>query len=323
MNNISRFSRAFIALPFIAALALAGCDKAPQQQQQTTATAYQQGASDTGTGGTGFDSQPSDAPLINVDAVKQALSQVQANNSQDWLQAFEKRVNEIYEGQGVVSIDAKTDAANNLQIVGYVAQSGQQDAPQGFQQGVDQELFSIQQTSAVANNDAPYQMQYYTYGGSVGYYSGYYHNPFLTGWMVNTLIYGHPWGGYYTSPARLVVIHDYRTTYRTTPAFVSQRTATHSYYNSSFHGAPVTVRPGMRVGTGAPMSVRPNVSAPHIGTPPAAVAPARNTGPSMFNRPNSAAPAYKPYTPSRPSGGLFNRGTFGGGSRSFSSGRRR
>ncbi|MBU6455063.1 MAG: hypothetical protein KGS72_25050 [Cyanobacteria bacterium REEB67] len=324
--------RSIFALPAVALLSLAllaGCDKKPDQSQHqtTTVAGAPAAAAADGTVGSGFDSRPSDAPRINVQAVQQALNDVQQADPQGWLQDFEKRVNEIYDGQGVVSIDAKQDASNNLQIVGYISQSGQQ----GFQPG-DEQLFSITQTGPANNGTVPYNMQYYTYGGYSAYYTGYYHNPIMTAWMVNTLIYGHPWGGYYTSPSRLVYIHSYQTTYRASPVYVQQRAATHAYITQTYHGAPVTVRPGAAIS-----SVRPGATgaAPVHVTPPAAapvgtsVAPPRGNT-TMFNRPTAApaAPAYKPYSPPASSGGLFNRGTFGGGSRSFSaprmsSGRRR
>jgi hypothetical protein len=336
--------RSIFALPAVALLSLAllgGCDRKPNpgpQQQTTTVAGAQSAAAADGTVGSGFDSRPSDAPRINVQAVQQALSDVQQADPQGWLQDFEKRVNEIYEGQGVVSIDAKQDASNNLQIVGYISQSGQQ----GFQPG-DEQLFTITQTGPANNGTVPYNMQYYTYGGYPAYYTGYYHNPIMTAWMLNTLIYGHPWGGYYTSPSRLVVIHSYQTTYRASPAFVQQRAATHAYVTQTYHGTPVTVRPGAPVGgvrpgagAAAPVHVTPPAAPTHVAPPAAApvgtaVAPPRGNT-TMFNRPAAptaapASPAYKPYSPPAAGGGLFNRGTFGGGTRSFtrpsSSGRRR
>jgi|GEM_PF-4888370 len=309
-------NRKYFAFPLAAAAILSlslltGCNRQPASQttQQTTVAVNQSGISGTGTGtgGTGFDSLPSDAPRINVQLVQQALSQVQQSDPQNWLQDFEKRVNEIYEGDDVVSIDAHTDASNNLQIIGYISRSGQQ----GYHSGDDQ-IFSIAQTGAVTNNDAPYRMTYYTYGGYPAYYSGYYHNPFLTAWIVHSLI--HPWGGYYTAPARVVVIHSYRSSFRATPAYVQQRAATQHYYSQTYHGAPVTVRPGM-----TPHTVKPGV-APATVTPGKAVAPT-----TTFNRPNTAPPtsvtpsktAAPTKTFNRPAqslqerpGGLFNKSTF-------------
>jgi len=327
--------RKLFAFPLAAAAVLslgllAGCDghssSSNQQSQQTTVAAAQDvSGSSTGTGGTGFDSQPSDAPRINVQLVQQALSQVQQSDPQNWLQDFEKRVNEIYEGDDVVSIDAHNDAANNLQIIGYISRTGQQ----GYQSGDDQ-LFSISQTGAVANNDAPYRMTYYTYGGYPAYYSGYYHNPFLTAWIVHSLV--SPWHGYYTMPARVQVIHSYRTTYRTTPVYAQQHAATQHFNTQTYHGAPVTVRPGAsKSGIGTQF----NHAAPATVTPGKATAPT-----TTFNRPNTAPPtAVTPQRSTQPTttfkrptqplqsrpGGLFNRNTFKPSSptRSFGGSRRR
>jgi len=320
--------RKHFALPLAAAAILSltlltGCDghSSSQKSQQTTVAAAQSNAADgTGTVGSGFDSQPSDAPRINVQLVQQALSQVQQSDPQNWLQDFEQRVNEIYEGDEVVSIDAHTDASNNLQIIGYISRTGQQ----GYQSGDDQ-LFSISQTGAVTNNDAPYRMTYYTYGGYPAYYSGYYHNPFLTAWIVHSLV--HPWHGYYTMPARVQVIHSYRTTYRTTPVYAQQHAATQHYNTQTYHGAPVTVRPGASkssIGTHvAPATVTPGKAATPTKTfnrpnsaPPTAVTPPKSTTPtSTFKRPSQPLQ-------SRP-GGLFNRNTFKPSRPSFGGSRRR
>ena len=317
------------AVPFAAALLsltlLTGCGKSDNSQNQTTTVAgSDQSVSAAGSAGTGFDSLPADAPRINVQLVQQALSQVQQSDPQGWLQDFEKRVNEIYEGQGVVSIDARQDASNNLLITGYISQSGQQ----GYQPGDDQ-LFTITQTGPVVNNDAPYRMTYATYGGPYAYYDGYYHNPFLTAWVINSLVYGHPWGGYYTPYSRIAVITTYRTTYRSTPAFINQSAYTHTYYHDTYHGATVTVRPGAYAGT-----VRPSAAAaatPVHVTPPAAapavMPPAPASYKSVFNRsgapagapaahvPTNAVPAakpsgYTPYVPKAGPGGLFSPNTF-------------
>jgi len=309
----------YFGLPLVAAAVLSlglltGCDD-HSNSNNTQTTAYSQ--SSAGDSGSDFNSRPSDAPRINVQQVQDALAQVQQSDPQGWLQDFEQRVNQIYDGNDVVSIDAHPDASGNLQIIGYISKSGQQ----GYQAGVDDELFSIQQTGAVANNDAPYRMTYYTYGGGAAYYDGYYHNPFLTAWFINSMMY-HSWGGYYTSPARITVISSYRTTYRTTPAYAQQRMATRDYYTQTYHGAPVTVRPGSSIGAG--VTVRPGAAvAPSRVTPPAAYHPSAN-----FNRgsgtpyvPHATAPST--YTP-RAAGGspsVFNRpsasrsgGLFGGSS---------
>jgi hypothetical protein len=321
---------------------VSGCkkDNTASNNQQTTAVAGQ--TSSANDSGSDFNNRPSDAPRINVQLVEQALSQVQQTDPNGWVQDFEKRVNEIYDGDEVVSIDAHPDASNNLQIIGYISHSGQQ----GYQAASDDQLFDIVQTGAVANNQTPYRMTYTTSGGSAAYYDGYYTNPYLMGWYGNAIMY-HSWGGYYTSPTQIVVIHSYRTTYRTTPAYVQQRAYTHQYYTQTYHGAPVTVRPGTSIGAGvtvrpgapAPAHVsqpatftpskavaptttfnRPSVGTPSAITPPKAVAPT-----TTFNRPAASPPALQ----NRP-GGLFNSHTFGGSaapprsfsapSRSFSSG---
>ncbi len=61
-----------------------------------------------------------------------------------WVADFRQRVNEIYDGDDVISVDAKPDGANNLQIVGYISHSGKD----GYQADTDEEIFTVEQTVA-------------------------------------------------------------------------------------------------------------------------------------------------------------------------------
>ena len=48
-----------------------------------------------------------DQPRIDVKALEETLFTLRKDNPEDWLKAFEKRVNEIYEGDEVVSVRAE------------------------------------------------------------------------------------------------------------------------------------------------------------------------------------------------------------------------
>jgi len=308
------------ALTLVLLAGLSACGKNDHNSNNNQTTTVISQSSTAGDSGDGFDSQPADAPRINVQAVQQLLAQVQENNPNDWLNDFRQQINQIYTGGDVISIDAHPDANNNLMIIGYVSHSGQQ----GYQAGVDDQIFTIEQTGPANNNQTPYQMTYSTYGGTMGQYNGFYQNPFLMMWFINSMS-AHSWNGYYTSPVQIVSIRNYRTTYRATPAYVQQRQATQQYISHTYHGAPVSVRPS----ASAPVSVRPGSTAPSA---PSTFTPPRAAGPSSaFNRPSSSAPsapsAPSTFTPPRASAPStsFNRpssSSSGGlfGSHSYSSG---
>ncbi|HNH74552.1 MAG TPA: hypothetical protein PLF23_12280, partial [Candidatus Obscuribacter sp.] len=78
---------------------------------------------------------------INVDAVEKALKEIQVDDQQGWMDAFEKRVNEIYEGDGIVSVDSRMEG-DMLKITGYVEKNSEDGL-----QPADEEIFSIKQTS--------------------------------------------------------------------------------------------------------------------------------------------------------------------------------
>jgi hypothetical protein len=320
--------RKYLPLSAIAAVLtlvlLTGCkpDDSSSQAQQTTVVATQSSTSDDSTVGSDFDSRPSDAPRINVKLVEQALTEVQQKDSDGWVSEFRQRVNEIYDGDDVVSIDAHPDTSNNLQIVGYISHSGKE----GFQDGDDQ-IFSIEQTGAVANEQTPYRLTYTTYGGDRSYYDGYYHNSFLMDWYVDAVVY-HSWHGYYTSPTHITVLHDYRNTYRATPAYQHQLVATHAYNAETYHGATVTVHPGTSIGAGVTIKPTASVAPAHVTAPPAFVPSKLSTGSTAGATANHADHSGTTSSPGSSgktaapletrSGGLFNKDTFGGGAKTSS-----
>lgn len=160
---------------------------------------------------------------INLDEVEKAFLSTKAKDLSSWMAAFEKRVNEIYEGGDVVSIDA-TRAGGKLNITGYVDKNKQQ----GYQPG-DDKLFALEQTGDVANNQMPYRVS--DERGQM-YHDGSYNllnNPIVQGLAVGAL-FNHFFGPrYYTPFSHVTVLRDYRDTFRTTPTFGAQRVANQSF----------------------------------------------------------------------------------------------
>jgi hypothetical protein len=163
---------------------------------------------------------------INLDAVQKAFWDTKGNDLNSWMSAFEKRVNEIYEGKEIVSIDA-TRQNGHLLVTGYI----DTQKKEGFVAG-DDKLFSIEQTGDAVNNEMPYRLN--GQDGQV-YYEGRHSildNPFLQALLISHLMGG--WGGrYYTPYDRVVVLDNYRNTYRQTPSYM-QQTASNRDFASRF-----------------------------------------------------------------------------------------
>jgi hypothetical protein len=154
---------------------------------------------------------------INLDDVQKAFWETRGKDLNSWMGAFEKRVNEIYEGKEVISLDA-TRKEGHLVVTGYI----NTQKKEGFVSG-DDKLFSIEQTGDAANNEMPYRV-----AGEDGrtYYEGHHSildNPFLQMMLLSHVMGG--WGGrYYTPYDRTVVLQDYRNSYRTSPSWGQQQT---------------------------------------------------------------------------------------------------
>jgi hypothetical protein len=183
------------------------------------------GAVETGLSGCSFGGGPTEryvspkvegaSSKINLDEVQKAFFESKGKDLNSWMGAFEKRVNEIYEGKEIVSIDA-TRHDGRLLVTGYI----DTQKKEGFVAG-DDKLFSIEQTGEAANNEMPYRLS-----GQDGqtYYEGHHSlldNPFLQAMLISHLMGG--WGGRYSTPMdRTVVLGNYRDSYRQTPNYVQQ-----------------------------------------------------------------------------------------------------
>jgi hypothetical protein len=146
---------------------------------------------------------------IDVAAVEKAFWDTKGADFQAWMGAFEKRVNELYDG-GVVSLDARRNASDLLAVTGFLDRNNQP----GFQAGGDATLFAIEQTDPARNNQMAYRV-----GGYDGHYYQHSHSlldsPFVQMMVLGSLLH-RP---YYTPHDRVAVLRDHQSSYRRTPAY--------------------------------------------------------------------------------------------------------
>lgn len=154
------------------------------------------------------------AAEINLEAVEQAFFSSKGNDFSAWMGAFEKRVNEIYQGAEIVSIDAERKG-DRLVVQGFI----DQNQTAGLQ-SEDKTLFSLEQTGPATRDAVPYRV---SDGQGNVYHQGSHSlldNPFLQGFLIAGMF---NWvGSYFTPYNRTLALRDYRTGYRNTPAYQRQ-----------------------------------------------------------------------------------------------------
>jgi hypothetical protein len=159
---------------------------------------------------------------INLEEVQKAFWESKGKDLNSWMSAFEKRVNEIYEGKEVVSVDAVRQKGH-LVVTGFI----DTQKKEGFVAG-DDKLFSIEQTGDAVNNEMPYRVS--GQDGSTFYQGShsFLDNPFL-----QMMLISHMMGGfgprYYTPYDRTAVLQGYRNTYRATPSWTQQQTSNRQF----------------------------------------------------------------------------------------------
>lgn len=160
---------------------------------------------------------------INLEEVQKAFWDTKGQDFNGWMSAFEKRVNEIYDGEGVVAIDASRKTGQ-LTVTGYIENKKEQ----GYQSD-EEKLFSIEQTGDVSDNELPYRVAGHD---GVPYYEG--HHSIMGSPIVQMMVLSHlmgGWGGrYYTPYDRVVVLRDHRDSFRSTATYTAQKTS-----NSDFN----------------------------------------------------------------------------------------
>jgi hypothetical protein len=161
------------------------------------------------------------AGRINLDDVQQAYRDAYTADGFN-VQQFEQRVNEIYEGDNLVLIQAQRDDANAT-ITGWEDLDGDQQVVDGQ----DDKLFTITQELKYGGN-------YTTQGhGANGYYNSV--NPFggfFTGLLIGNLLSGGFGGGYVTPSSRYDDLRSSRAAYRNSGNYSAQQTRNAAYGNS-------------------------------------------------------------------------------------------
>lgn len=195
----------------VAALAGASLLAAPVAAACSAGPTYEQWASTDGAAG-----------RINLDEVQQAFQQSQSATD------FEERVNEIYEGDGIILIRVDQDG-ETMTLEGWEDLNGSQR----IEDDSDDRLFSI-----VRNERNEHEMRGY---GANGYYrSGFGAGNFLFTYMLLSAF--NPLGGryYYSTPtARYDTLSRSRAQYRNTGSYRTQVSRNTSYFDrqKSFAGS--------------------------------------------------------------------------------------
>lgn len=203
-------------LALVAAAILPACSSLPQEQSSLSEHYVSPQAEIQGS-----------QQKINLGEVQNAFWTTKGQSDfKSWMAAFEKRVNEIYEGEGVVAIDA-TRENKRLVVTGFI----DKDKKPGFQSG-DDKLFVIEQTGEIANNDMPYRVVGYD---GHPYYEG--HRTILDNPFIQMMVLSHmmnSWGGrYYTNYNRYDSLRTGRDSFRQSPGYETQRAANKDF-NSRF-----------------------------------------------------------------------------------------
>ncbi len=217
---LNKKSFRLVLVPALVGGLLAGCS--PGKQAQSSGTERYTSATVQG-----------EAEKINLDAVHQAFFETSGRDLQAWMGGFEKRVNEIYQGDDIVSVDAeKKDGM--VRVTGFLPKN---DEP-GFQ-GADEKLFELKQTGPVdASRGMPYELS--GQGGSphhAGYPPPAYHsyglldNPFVQMMIIGSML-NRP---YFTPPVHYQVLRDHRQGYRQTPRYRNQMSQNKGFFSKVFN----------------------------------------------------------------------------------------
>ena len=157
---------------------------------------------------------PGTRGVINLDAVKKAFMK-----DADVLK-FEKRVNEIFEGDNLIVLDSEA-------VDGGFKLAGKEDLDENKQSSPgDETLFILTVVDGTATLQGSGINSYYKQSWPYApkqpkreerYYRSHYHTPFFYYWY-----FGRGWGRYYTPPQRYNDIRSHRTAYRKTGSYGSQ-----------------------------------------------------------------------------------------------------
>ena len=175
-----------------------------------------------------------DAEKINLEEVHKAFFETSGKDFNSWMQNFEKRVNEVYEGEEIVGIDADKKGGM-VRVSGFIDKNSEA----GFQKGADDTIFELQQTGVASGEQGmPYQMT--GHNGQMhhnGYPPPQYHhglldNPFVQMFVLSQLM--RPNWGYQTPMGQQQVIRQHRQGFRGTPAYKTQATKNQGFFSRAF-----------------------------------------------------------------------------------------
>ena len=152
------------------------------------------------------------AGRINLDAVQDAYKDSKSATE------FEKRVNRIYEGDGVILIRAGSDGdGQKVEAFEDLNGNGQID------DNADDLLFSI--TEDNRNHEIR------GHGANGYYYDSFGGGSFLMGYLVGSMMFGGGRYYYQTSPSRADTIKSDRANYRKSTSYRSQVSRNSSYFS--------------------------------------------------------------------------------------------
>ena len=152
------------------------------------------------------------AGRINLDAVQDAYKESKSATE------FEKRVNEIYEGDGIILIRVSGDGDRQT-IEAFEDLNGNGS----IDDNADDRLFSITENNR--------ENEIRGYGANGYYYHSFGGGSFLMGYLVGSMMFGGGRYYYQTSPSRASTIKSGRTNYRSSAVYRSQVSRNSSYFS--------------------------------------------------------------------------------------------
>lgn len=265
--------------------------------------------------------ESSKQPLkINIAALEEALKTVRRDQPGAWLEAFEERANQIYEGDELLSVEAKNHN-NRLQITGYIKKGSGEGRSNN-----DEVIFVIEQNGEVTEGNAPARITTYTSGGYPVYHHSSFAETMLQYWILHQL-FASPSYRYDTPASRFNDLRSNRNNYRSTPTYVIQRQSNTSFSSrwndhvSVPRASVPSINPGVATQSQKPVATAPvktdstpAAKAP-VAAPTARSTPAYASPPTTAPAPVRSAPVQSAPAPTYRSTPSYSAPSFSGGRR--------
>lgn len=265
--------------------------------------------------------ESSKQPLkINIAALEEALKTVRRDQPGAWLEAFEERANQIYEGDELLSVEAKNHN-NRLQITGYIKKGSGEGRSNN-----DEVIFVIEQNGEVTEGNAPARITTYTSGGYPVYHHSSFAETMLQYWILHQL-FASPSYRYDTPASRFNDLRSNRNNYRSTPTYVIQRQSNTSFSSrwndhvSVPRASVPSINPGVATQSQKPVATAPvkTDSTPAakvpVAAPTARSTPAYASPPTTAPAPVRSAPVQSAPAPTYRSTPSYSAPSFSGGRR--------